>query len=78
MKAMKNCDKHIYKKSIRVNYDIKTVIETTFKEVCKKTGLRLSYGRIARAFWSELAKHKALRKKCMNLVCKSLINDAKK
>ena len=70
--------KYTYKKSIRVNEHIKSIIEKTFSEVCRVTGKKLSYGRIARAFWSSLANEPALRKKCIRLVCKNIIIDADK
>ena len=73
---MSTDEKHSYKKSIRVNKRIKTIIEKTFREVCRKTDLKLSYGKIARAFWSSLAEDPKLRTKCMKLVCDSLIKEA--
>jgi hypothetical protein len=74
---VKNDTKHIYKKSIRVNRRIKYIIENNFREVCQKTGLKkLSYGKIARAFWSTLAEHPKLRARCMKLVCDSLREEA--
>ena len=70
--------KYSHKKTIRVDGRIKSIIERTFGEVCAKTGLRLSYGKIARAFWSSLAEDIKLRKKCMDLVCKTILEDARK
>lgn len=75
---MPNHEKYAYKKTIRINNDIKHIIEKNFREVCRKTGLKLSYGRIARAFWSSLAKNPNLRKKCMELVCKDILKEASK
>ena len=71
-------DKCTYRTSIRINNSIKHIIEATFKEVCKKTGLKLSYSKIARAFWSSLAKTPGLRKKCMELVCKEILKEETK
>ena len=70
--------KHIYKKTIRVNGYIKSIIERNFREVCGKTGLKLSYGKIARAFWLTLAENPKLRNRCMKLVCRAILKDARK
>jgi len=40
--------------------------------------MRLSYGKIARAFWISLEQDKVLRKKCMRLVCKNILQEVKK
>ncbi len=72
---MTNSVKYIHKKTIRIDDRIKSIIEKNFREICHKTGLRLSYGKIARAFWLNLAENKKLRKQCMELVCKSIIRD---
>ena len=68
--------KYTYRTSIRINHHIKHIIEENFREVCRKTGLKLSYGRIARAFWSSLAKNPSLRKKCMELVCRDILKES--
>jgi len=70
--------KHVYKKSIRVNGHIKSVIEETFSEVRRRTGKKLSYGRIARAFWYSLGQNRDLGEKCLTLVCKNILIDADK
>lgn len=57
---------------------LKSIIEGVFREVNKKTGLRLSYGKVARAFWSTLANNPKARERCMGLVCKALLEEAKK
>lgn len=78
MEKCPNNSKYTFKKSIRVNSYIKNIIEKNFRDVCKNTGLKLSYGKIARAFWASLAEKPALRKKCMDLVCKSIMKDHRK
>lgn len=70
--------KYSYKKTIRIDGNIKHIIEKNFREVCRKTGLKLSYGKIARAFWVALAENKKLRKQCMDMVCKRIIKDRAK
>ena len=70
--------KYSYKKTMRVNGHIKSIIEKNCRDVRYKTGLELSYGKIARAFWSTLAEDPKLRKKCMDLVCKAILRDINK
>lgn len=70
--------KYSYKKTIRIDASLKSIIEKNFSEVCDKTGLKLSYGKIARAFWSTLADDNKLRKKCMKLVCAAILEDERK
>lgn len=73
----KNCKK-IYKKSIRVDGRLKSIIEKNFRDVSQRTGLKLSYGKIARAFWSTLASDARVREKCMKLVCKTLLEESRR
>ncbi len=68
--------KYTYRKTIRINSHIKSIIEKNFKEIRKRTGLKLSYGKISRVFWSCLAADTKLRDRCMDAVCKSLLKDA--
>lgn len=68
--------KYSYRKTIRIDEHLKSIIEKNFADVCRHTGLKLSYGKIARAFWVSLAENSKLRKQCMDLVCRSLIKDA--
>jgi hypothetical protein len=57
---------------------IKSIIDNNFDEVRGRTGLKLSYGNIARSFWSALAEDPKLRKKCMDAVCKTMMENAQK
>lgn len=67
-----------YKTSVRVNNYIKCTIENIFKEACKKTGLKLSHGQTQRAFWFSIAENPKFRKKCIELVCKEILEGAEK
>ncbi|MFA5500876.1 MAG: hypothetical protein WC404_07345 [Candidatus Omnitrophota bacterium] len=75
---MQRNTKKSYKKTIRVDGRLKSIIEKNFRDVSRRTGLRLSYGKVARAFWSTLASNANIRETCMKLVCRSLLEDAKK
>lgn len=75
---MRRNTKKSYKKTIRVDGRLKRIIENTFRVVSKRTGLKLSYGKIARTFWSTLANNSIVREKCMKLVCKALVEEKKK
>jgi hypothetical protein len=75
---MQRNTKKSYKKTIRVDGRIKGIIEKNFHDVSRRTGLKLSYGKVARAFWSTLASDTNVREACMKLVCKSLLDEAKK
>jgi len=76
--TMQRNTKKSYKKTIRVDGHIKGIIEKNFRDVSRRTGLKLSYGKVARAFWSTLASDNNVRETCMKLVCKSLLEEAKK
>ncbi len=69
--------KKVYKKSVRLDAYVKDIIEKNFRDVCRQTGLQLSYGEIARAFWVSLAEHPRLRRECMELACNKIIRDRK-
>lgn len=75
---MQRNTKKSYKKTIRVDGRIKRIIEDNFRDVSRRTGLKLSYGKVARAFWSTLASSANVREACMKLVCKTLLEEAKK
>ena len=75
---MQRNTKKSYKKTIRVDGRIKHIIEDNFRDVSRRTGLKLSYGKVARAFRSTLASSSNVRETCMKLVCKSLLEEAKK
>ncbi len=71
--------KLIHRTSIRMNDEVKSIIERTFRDVCHKTGIKeLSYGKVARAFWVSLAREPVLRKKCMELVCDFILEEQRK
>ena len=70
---MAHTDKYNIKKTIRMNAHTRSVIEKTHREIRSRTGLMLSYGKISRLFWDELAKNKSIRNKCMALVCKAAL-----
>lgn len=72
---MNNDSKHLLKTSYRINSRIKSIIDKTNRDVRSKTGLELSMGRVARAFWITLAKDEALRKKCIKCVCKLILEE---
>lgn len=76
--AMKKDVKYTYKTSYRINSQVKSILENTFGEVCRKTGLKLSLGKISRAFWIATAEDPALRKQCMRAVCDKILYDTVK
>ncbi|MDD5136616.1 MAG: hypothetical protein PHN63_04640 [Candidatus Omnitrophica bacterium] len=67
--------KHSYKTSYRINGYIKSIIDKTSNEIRKKTGLKLSGGKIARTFWIALAENPSLRKRCLGCVCAKLLKN---
>lgn len=71
----RNHAKHLFKTSYRINDNIKSFIDKTNRDVRKETGLDISMGRIARAFWTALAEDRKLRKKTMDYVCKIILRD---
>ncbi len=72
---MNNDSKHLLKTSYRINGRIKSIIDRTTRSVRSQTGLDLSMGRVARAFWTTLEKDAVLRKKCMAEVCKKILSE---
>jgi len=72
---MRNDVKQAFKTSYRINGRIRSIIDSVNHDVCRKTGLELSGGKIARAFWDTLAKDTALRKKWVDCVCKKILAD---
>ncbi len=71
--------KFVYRTSIRIDDKLKSIIEHTYRDVCNKTGLKkLSYGKMARAFWITIANNTALRKQCMKLVCDFILKQQEK
>jgi hypothetical protein len=64
--------KHTYKTCYRVNSYVKSIIDRTSNDIRKKTGLKLSGGKIARTFWIALAENAPLRKRCLQAVCKKI------
>lgn len=67
--------KYAYKTSYRINNKIKLILDNTLRDVCKKTRLDLSGGKVSRAFWEMLALNPSLRKKCIDCVCKKILSD---
>jgi predicted nucleic-acid-binding protein len=57
---------------------VKSIVDKNFQEIRAKTGLNLSYGKIARTFWSTLASNPRLRRECMELVCETIVKNSKK
>ncbi|MFA5143930.1 MAG: hypothetical protein WC522_07190 [Candidatus Omnitrophota bacterium] len=70
--------KHAYKTSYRINGYIKSIIDRASNDIRKKTGLKLSGGKIARTFWAALADNPGLRDRCVNCVCKHLLKERRK
>jgi hypothetical protein len=75
---MHNDFKYIHKTTYRINDRIKAIIDGTAKDVRKETGLKLSLGKLSRAFWISMASDPALRKKFIGGVCKMVLDEASK
>lgn len=72
---MKKDVKYSQKTSYRINDRIKTIIDNTCDDVRKETGLSLSLGKVSRAFWVSLAQNPELRKRCIDYVCKTVLEE---
>ena len=70
--------KYIYKTSYRINGHIKAIISKAFQDCCNTTGMKLSAGRIERAFWLSLHENPVLRKKLLSNVCNNIVRDSVK
>ena len=63
------------KASYRINNRIRSIIDKTFKDIRKETGLKLSLGKVSRAFWVSLAADAGFRKKFFDLVYKMALEE---
>lgn len=70
--------KYTHKASYRINNRIKNIINTTIRDIRKETGLKLSLGKLSRAFWVSLASNPGLRKKFIDSACKTVLEEATK
>lgn len=70
--------KYAYKTSYRINNRIKSIISGTAKDIRRETGLKLSLGKLSRAFWVSLAADPVLRKKFIHSACKMMVEEATK
>jgi hypothetical protein len=67
--------KYAYKRSYRINNRIKHIIDRTFKDIRRETGLSLSLGKVSRAFWMSLAADAAFRKKFIDCIHKMSVDE---
>lgn len=70
--------KYTHKASYRINNRIKSIINSTFRDIQRETGLKLSLGRVSRAFWVSMAGNPALRKRFIDSICKVALQEAAK
>lgn len=68
--------KYSYKTSYRINNYIKSIIDSASRDIYRETGLKISLGKLSRAFWVSLASNPVLRRKFINSVCKITIKEA--
>ena len=69
--------KYTQKTSYRLNSRIKGIINKAAKDIRKETGLKLSLGKLSRAFWISLAANPDLRKKFIDSACKTILEETK-
>jgi hypothetical protein len=67
--------KYTHKASYRINDRIKSIINRTIRDVRKETGMKLSLGKLSRAFWVSLADDPSLRRKFIDSACKTMLED---
>lgn len=68
--------KYHSKTSFRLNDRIKDIITRTCRELSRETGLKLSLGKLSRAFWISLASDRKLRKDFIDNAAKALLEEA--
>ena len=68
--------KYTHKTSYRINDRIRSIISGTIRDIRKETGLKLSLGKVSRAFWVSLASDPALRKKFIDKIYVMMLKEA--
>jgi|GEM_PF-5489792 len=68
--------KYSYKTSYRINNYIKSIIHNASRDIYRETGLKISLGKLSRAFWVSLAANPELRRRFINSVCKITLKEA--